>query len=397
VTEERVYRVRTPLFPPYSGVKHLLRLLPGIPKSQFRQMIQEVMDQTGTPKNPVDWTDPDSWIRERLHGTSAELARRIWVASAGEVNPRHVYGIYFFINKYDLLSTDGGGVYRMTDRGRGFLDDDPETVQTLDHAEGLDEVLTILATKQRAMRAALLPEWGEFLKENSKFGTPTTIKDTLRRRLVNLVERSYVDRDGNSYAISRAGAQYLERLQSGVRADPRREVTRAVAAHNHAQRAAFRERLESMHPTLFERLVRDLLEAMGYEDVEVTKQSGDRGVDVVGTVQFGITSVTEVVQVKRHRAAIGRPVLDQLRGALPYHKAIRGTIITIGTFSGGCTDAAVFPGAAPITLIDGERLLDLLVEHQVGVQKRDIQLLDVDEQYFVAGVDTLDPDEANAP
>ncbi len=119
-----------------------------------------------------------------------------------------------------------------------------------------------------------------------------------------------------------------------------------------------------MHPYRFEQLVRELLEAMGYEDVTVTKQSGDKGVDVVATVQFGITTVTEVVQVKRQKDSIGRPILDQLRGALPFHEAIRGTIITLGNFSKGCTEAALFPGAAPVGLINGEKLLELLVEHE---------------------------------
>jgi restriction system protein len=140
--------------------------------------------------------------------------------------------------------------------------------------------------------------------------------------------------------------------------------------------------LAEMEPHLFEHLVCELLEAMGYEDVTVTKQSGDKGVDVVATVQFGITDIREVVQVKRHQRNIRRPTLDQLRGALPYHGAIRGTLITIGKFSSGCTEAALFPGAAPITLIDGDRLLDLLTEHEVAVRARPVRLHEVDQTFF---------------
>ena len=53
---------------------------------------------------------------------------------------------------------------------------------------GLPQPLAILATKTRAKRGDLLPEWGQFLREHSNFGTASTIKDTLRRRLVNLME-----------------------------------------------------------------------------------------------------------------------------------------------------------------------------------------------------------------
>ena len=146
-----------------------------------------------------------------------------------------------------------------------------------------------------------------------------------------------------------------------------------------------------MNPYQFEVLIKDLLEAMDYEDVTVTKQSGDKGVDVVGHFQFGITQIKEVVQVKRHQGSITRPVLDQLRGALPYHQAIRGTIITLGKFAQGCKDAAIFPGAAPITLIDGDMLMELFVKHGVGVKRRPITLIEVDESIFVASVPEVEP------
>src|SRR5271165_5229571 len=109
---------------------------------------------------------------------------------------------------------------------------------------------------------------------------------------------------------------------------------------------------------------------MDYEDVRVTKLSGDKGVDVVAKIQFGITEITEVVQVKRTEGVIGRPKIDELRGALPYHKAIRGTMMSLGTFAKGAKDGALFHGAAPITLIDGKRLLELCKKHQVGVKRR---------------------------
>lgn len=138
-----------------------------------------------------------------------------------------------------------------------------------------------------------------------------------------------------------------------------------------------------MNPYKFEHLIGQLLEAMGYEQVEVTKASGDKGVDVVGRVQVGITTITEVVQVKRMQSNITRPVIDQLRGALPYHSAIRGTLITTGRFAGNCEKAALHPGAAPITLIDGDRLLELLIENNVGIRRSNaVELLDVDLQLF---------------
>lgn len=109
---------------------------------------------------------------------------------------------------------------------------------------------------------------------------------------------------------------------------------------------------------------------------------------------FGITTIREVVQVKRHKGSIGRPVLDQLRGALPYHGAIRGTIITVGTFSAGCKEGALFPGAAPITLIDGDRLIELLVRHEVGIQKKPAHVFEIDETYVRS--EAIDDDSADS-
>jgi restriction system protein len=67
-------KVRTPLFPTFSEVKKLLRIFEGVPKPDVRAMLNEVYEQTGTPQNPVDWTDPKTWIPERLKGNSRALA-----------------------------------------------------------------------------------------------------------------------------------------------------------------------------------------------------------------------------------------------------------------------------------------------------------------------------------
>ena len=380
---EKVYKVRTPLFPTYGEVRALMPIFAGMKKADVTSFIKAIFAQTGTPKNPVDWSEPDKWIPERLKGADAEHAKRIWVETHHHVNPRHVYGSYLFINSFDLLSVDANGNYALSDLGRAFLKDEAGAVRELDEAEGVARLLTILSTKDKVQRRDLLPEWSEYLLEHSKFQKPSTHKDTLRRRLANLVERGLVDREGNSYRLNAAGLQYAESIVPAS-ADPKREVLKAVKSFNDQQRVGLKATLAELHPYKFEHLVRDLLEAMGYEDVTVTKEAGDKGVDVIANIQFGITSVREVVQVKRTpNSSLGRPIVDQLRGALPYHQAIRGTIITLGTVSKGAREAAIFPGAAPITLIDGEKLLDMLVEHEVAIKKRPVAMWEVDQDFFV--------------
>ncbi len=133
-----------------------------------------------------------------------------------------------------------------------------------------------------------------------------------------------------------------------------------------------------MAPYKFEKLVGLLLEEIGYNNIKVTSQSNDKGVDVIGDISMGISSVHEVVQVKRHAGSINRTIVDLLRGSLHRFDAIRGTIITTGTFATGAKKAALERNAAPITLIDGEKLLDLLVEHEIGITKQNVAIYEFD-------------------
>ena len=112
--------------------------------------------------------------------------------------------------------------------------------------------------------------------------------------------------------------------------------------------------------------------------VEVTARSGDRGVDVVGRIVLGITEVKEVVQVKRQQGNVQRPVLDMLRGSLHRFGAVKGTIISLGGIGRGALASAFESGAAPITLVDGEKLLDLLIDNGIGVRTKTIELLELD-------------------
>jgi hypothetical protein len=57
--------------------------------------------------------------------------------------------------------------------------------------------------------------------------------------------------------------------------------------------------------------------SMGYEDIQVTEQSDDKGVDDVGNVQISIFSVRGVVQVKRTpNSTMSRSLIVQLRGRI---------------------------------------------------------------------------------
>ncbi len=378
-------RVRTPLFPTYAEVRHLLRIWPGRPRKQVTGLRAALAELRGTPQNTVDWTEPERWIPERLQGPDRELAEAIWSGSGRTVNPRHTYGHWLLVQKYELVREDEAGVLRLTDRGRDFLEHQGGDAEAfLDEEEGLAKLLALVADNGPARAGGLLEEWTEYLARYSNFNSDSTFRDTLYRRLSNLLDRGLIARKGTLYSITDAGLSYLKRVGSeeALGGDEQQQLWELVKKQQTAVRESLRELLLEMDPYAFEHLIKRLLEEMDYQNVQVTTRSNDGGVDVVADIELGITSVREVVQAKRHKRTIQRKDLDALRGSLYRFNAVRGTIIATAPFSKGTSEAAFATGAAPITLIDGDKLIDLLIEHGIGVKKNKIEVLSVDPDAF---------------
>ena len=380
-------RVRVPHFPVYSELRHLLRVWPGRPRKQVTGLRATVLELRGTRKSSVDWTDPSTWISQRLDGSDRELAQEIWNRSKGEVNPRHIYGHWLLAQRYGFLSEDSDGLLQITEDGRNFLETPGGEAEVLvDEAEGLAKLLSIVADTGPSRHGGLLDEWADYLKRRSAIRSESMIKDTMRRRLANLVARGLVERKGNLYSATPDGLLYLQQTEDedAAEAGDHNQVWALVRQHANTVRDSLRHQLQEMDPFAFEHLIRRLLEEMEYQNVEVTSQTSDGGVDVVADIEVGITSIREVVQAKRHRRPIQRKDLDALRGSLYRFDAVRGTIVTTSRFSKGTQDAAFATGAAPITLVDGDKLVDLLIEHGIGVHKRTVELLELDPEAITA-------------
>jgi restriction system protein len=352
----------------------------------------------GTPQDPVGWSSPDEWIPERLVGTDRDAAMAVWTGTDKQVNPRHGYGHWLLATNYELLEEDSTGVLRLAERGRGFLDNPGgQTEAAVDEAEGLLKLLGIVADNGPASFGELVADWADYLKRRSKFGTDSTIKDTLRRRLRNLLGRELLQRSGTQYTISERGLAYLGRTgdeDASSGDETQQQIRTLVRQHEASVRASIRDILAELDPYAFEHLVKRLLEEMTYDNVEVTNRSGDGGVDVVADIELGITSVREVVQAKRHKRTIQRKNLDALRGCLHRFGAVRGTIIATARFSKGTRQAAFEPGFPPITLIDGEKLIDLLIAHGIGVRKKTLDVLELNAEAFAEVEDALGEPEA---
>jgi hypothetical protein len=131
-------------------------------------------------------------------------------------------------------------------------------------------------------------------------------------------------------------------------------------------RNKLREHISQMEPIAFEWLIRALLIKLGYQNVEVTKQSGDGGIDLRAMlVAGGIANIKTCIQVKRQQS-VGRPVVQSLRGSLNAHEA--GLLATSGAFTSQAIEDASDPHRAPITLLDGAKLAQLMMDNQLGVE-----------------------------
>ena len=373
----------TPALPTWKQARAFLNVMPGVPYVAYRHMYDRIWDLKGSPQETEDWTDPDAWIPERLDGEDRALAWKIWRDTAQVINPRYTRGCWYLANKHGLLTRDAADQLQLTPAGQDFLNHPGGEQQAhIDQGEGLLTVLQLVAEHSPCKRGEILPDYAQFCNTYTTYRSSSVHRSSLHDRLVNLVERALVHRSGVSYEITEAGIRHLQKFSSlvpGRQISSRQTQLQELARELIRQaRQELREHLSAMDPYEFERLVGLLLEEMGYANVTVTAPSNDKGVDVVADIELGISSVREVVQVKRQGGSINRTVLDQLRGSLHRFKALRGTIITLGTFSTGAKSAALESGAAPITLIDGEKLLDLLVQYEIGVARRAVEFIEFD-------------------
>ena len=169
---------------------------------------------------------------------------------------------------------------------------------------------------------------------------------------------------------------------------PEEQIEAAHQAVQSALRADLLDRITQNAPSFFERLIVDLLVAMGYGGSRKNAatqlgRSGDGGVDgVIKEDQLGLDRV--YVQAKRFGKgnAVGRPEVQGFVGSLVGLGATKGVFVTTSTFSPQARDY-VQHLPQRIILIDGQSLADLMIEHGVGVRtSRAIEFKRLDEDFF---------------
>ena len=209
-----------------------------------------------------------------------------------------------------------------------------------------------------------------YIKQNSG----AIAEDEIQR-----IANSYYD--GLSAAEDNQAVVFDEPLSG--QASPDDQLEQALQALRQATADELLEMLLAVTPSRFEVIVLDVLHGLGYgisrQDLQRVGGSGDAGIDgVISLDKLGLEKV--YVQAKRWQGTVGRPELQAFYGALAGQKAKRGVFITTSAFTAQALDFA--KSVEGIVLIDGERLVNLMMDTEVGVTSRTLKVPSLDSDYF---------------
>ncbi len=206
-----------------------------------------------------------------------------------------------------------------------------------------------------------------YLKTKSK--TPaillhTSVSSDIRRR----------EARGDAQRFTRPGRGLI-----GLAEELPTTLATQIEEHNNSVREQILHQLHEISPAEFEELVANLLTAIGFEDVEVGRYYKDGGIDVRGTlVVADVVRLRIAVQAKRWKTTVPVSIIRKAKGSLSVHE--QGLIITTSKFSKIARREAAKADAAPVALMNGEQLTDLLVQYEVGVTKTPHSLLQILEE-----------------
>lgn len=142
------------------------------------------------------------------------------------------------------------------------------------------------------------------------------------------------------------------------------------------------EELLTIAPDAFERVCQRLLRELGFQNVEVTGQTNDGGIDGKGLLRLGgVLSFHVIFQAKRYRGSVSASIVRDFRGAM-VGRADKGLIITTGNFTREAKKEAQRDGAPPIDLIDGNDLAEKLKELRLGVKVELVEKVNIKKEWF---------------
>lgn len=238
-----------------------------------------------------------------------------------------------YLSKAMLLESPKRGIFRITERGKGLLAENPET-----------------------LRVKQLKKFSEF----SNFHTSGNKQDK--------TDESFSEPEETTSTPEETFEKVYQELRNSLTDELLNQVT-------------------SNSPEFFEKLVVKLLVKMGYggsikDAGKAIGKSGDEGIDgIIKEDKLGLDVI--YIQAKRWQGSVGRPEIQKFVGALHGQRAKKGVFITTGPFT---KDAESYVSTIDpkVVLIDGNRLVDLMIDYNMGVSIVDsYEIKKIDTDFFL--------------
>jgi len=272
--------------------------------------------------------------------TAEEGERRIPSGASTFIGNRTGWAMTF-LTKAGLISKIAPKKYQATDAGRGFLETHPKEIKVSD-----------LQT---------IPGWEEAWEAGRE-----------KRRVAAAADTVIGSRDETA-----TPHEVIAREARALRSDLRGRLLQAILDQT---------------PEFFERLVLDVLMAMGYggsrEDAaEHLGRSGDEGIDGrINQDSLGLDQV--LVQAKRYRPdrPVDRKEVQAFIGSLAGQGVTKGIFITTSNFAASAREFVSRGSPTKIVLVDGQMLIDLMLRHGIGVRVVERhEIHEIDQNYFAEG------------
>lgn len=232
-----------------------------------------------------------------------------------------------YLKKAGLLDSPQRGVMKITELGRQALAQNPKRIDARYLKERFPEFLQWIQTKPAVLTSS-----------DGEAATPDDI-----------MESAYEER------LSRVADELVARLKDGS-------------------------------PFFFEKVVVQLLRAMGYGGLEgrgqVTPKCRDGGIDgVIYEDKLGLGNIC--VQAKRWEGTVGRKTVQEFVGSMDLYRSRKGVIFTTGLFSSDALEFVDRIEGKKVVLIAGSELARLMIEYRVGITvTKSYDIVDVSQDFF---------------
>lgn len=207
------------------------------------------------------------------------------------------------------------------------------------------------------------------------------------REYLNEVSRRYNAWKTQQIQIESSSGKPSTEADEELRDAPEEQIANAIKLAHEALAAELIDSIKSCEPEFFERLVVNLLLKMGYggsrkEAGRAVGRSGDGGIDgIINEDRLGLDAI--YLQAKRWESVVGEGPIRDFKGALDAKGAQKGVFITTSDFTPSALEAARNSRSYKIVLINGTRLAELMIEHDLGVSvAASYQLKRIDSDFF---------------